>query len=94
LITLLSLLIKDSDVEWVVNTHSDLGVKIKNRFFFLYKGESLEYSGNPYPEECDRWRPVERRKFDEYCHPIDVKGGYYTKGDGWKHFPKRKIGKP
>jgi len=31
------------NVQWVVNDLAELGVKIGNQFFFLYKGRSLQY---------------------------------------------------
>lgn len=53
----------DDDVEWVVNDLAELGVKIGDKFFFLYKGES--YCGG------DRWRRVFKREFGECQHPHD-----------------------
>lgn len=53
----------NSDVEWVVNDFAELGVKIGDQFFFLYKGESLVY-GPPR-----KWRHVFKREFGECCHP-------------------------
>lgn len=35
--------LKSDDVEWVVNDLAELGVKIGDQFFFLYKGRSLVY---------------------------------------------------
>ena len=35
--------LKDEQVEWVVNDSAELGVKIGNQFFWLYKGASLIY---------------------------------------------------
>lgn len=58
-----------ADVEWVTNDLSELGVKIGDQFFFLYKGHSLVYeclnSAAPM-----RWRPVAKREFGECCHPV------------------------
>ena len=48
-------------VQWVVNEIAELGVKIGDQFFFLYKGES--YLGG------SMWRPVFKREFGEVCHP-------------------------
>ena len=62
------------DVEWVVNSLAELGVKIGNRFFFLYKGYSLEYSDEYRDPDDDiniRWRPVFKREFGECCHPVN-----------------------
>ena len=58
----MSELTKD-DVEWVVNDLAELGVKIGNQFFFLYKGRSYQ-GGN-------KWRYVGKREFGECCHPWD-----------------------
>lgn len=69
------------DVEWVVNDIAELGVKIGDQFFFLYKGESLVYGWlDPDPtkpplhddgETPLQWRPVWKREFGECCHPIN-----------------------
>ena len=64
--------LRDEDVEWVVNSIAELGVKIGDQFFFLYKGESLVYR-----KDCDAdegtllWRHVGKREFGECCHPIN-----------------------
>lgn len=85
----------EDDVEWVVNDHAELGVKIGEQFFFLYKGESYR-GGNKY-------RLVFKREFGECCHPWDaiksVRGTYclpdtYVGFHGedvaeeWKDLPK------
>ena len=49
------------DVKWVVNSLGELGVRIGNRMFFLYKGHSLEYSS---PSDM-LWREVGKREFGE-----------------------------
>jgi hypothetical protein len=72
------------DVEWVVNDIAELGVKIGNQFFWLYKGHSLVYGSHDDPERKDgiclhddgkpmHWRPVGKREFGECCHPINYK---------------------
>ena len=73
--------LKAEQVEWVVNDIAELGVKIGNQFFWLYKGHSLVYGdyedtskdgvclhddGTPM-----HWRPVGKREFGECCHPVN-----------------------
>ena len=55
--------LSDEDVEWIVNDTGELGVKIGNQFFFLYKGRSYQCEG--------KWRPVYKREFGECCHSDD-----------------------
>lgn len=54
----------EEQVEWIVNDISELGIKVGNQFFFLYKGRSLENSRGKY-------RFVGKREFGECCHPWD-----------------------
>lgn len=76
--------LKPEDVEWVVNDIAELGVKIGDQFFFLYKGYSLVYgddknsraAGVALNEDSDpptqhMWRPVFKREFGECAHPIN-----------------------
>ena len=64
----------DTDVEWVVNDNAELGVKIGNQFFFLYKGRSLVYKDSTHDDGTPmQWRPVFKREFGECCHPINYK---------------------
>jgi hypothetical protein len=79
----------DDDVEWVVNDSSELGVKIGDRFFWLYKGESLVYNEGEHDNGSSiRWRKVGKREFGECCHPPNVKTlGTYTDGTGWEDLP-------
>jgi hypothetical protein len=51
------------DVEWVVNDMGELGVKIKDQFFFLYKSRS--YEGGRL------WRYAGKREFGECAHPVE-----------------------
>jgi len=62
---------------WVVNNIGELGVRVGARFFFLYKGESIEYKeGDNVREEGYgrdaiplKWRKVNKREFGEVQHP-------------------------
>ena len=57
------------DVEWVVNDNSELGVKIGEQFFWLYKGDSLVYEDGHDDGAPIKWRKVFKREFGECCHP-------------------------
>ena len=62
--------LKQEQVEWVVNDQAELGVKIGDQFFFLYKGRS--YKGG------EKWRYVGKREFGECCHPwTSIEREYY-----------------
>jgi len=52
--------------KWIVNESGELGVEVNGRFFFLYKGRSIEYKQGYY-------RPVFKREFGECCYPWDIK---------------------
>ncbi len=60
------------DVEWVVNDLAELGVKIGDQFFWLYKGDSFVYEEGKHDNGSPmHWRPVFKREFGECAHPID-----------------------
>lgn len=74
----------DAQVEWVVNDIAELGVKIDDQFFFLYKGTSLVYGDDAAsraagvalnedtsPPTQHQWRPVGTREFGECVHPLN-----------------------
>lgn len=64
-------------VEWVIDDEGDLGVKIGDQFFFLYKGNSL--LKNEF-----RWRKVQKRAdFGECCRPAVIDPG----GIEWQRYP-------
>jgi hypothetical protein len=61
----------EDDVKWIVNDMGELGVKIDDNFFFLYKGESFSYPDNKHDDgEPIMWRPVGKREFGETCWPV------------------------
>ena len=59
--------------EWIVNSIGELGVKVNNKCFFLYKGRNIVYKGED--AEDIMYRAVGKREFGEVCHPIK----YYDK---------------
>lgn len=83
--------LRAEDVEWVVNSIAELGVKIGDQFFFLYKGESLVYTEDEDDEPPLMWRHVGKREFGECCHPINyadpTKYGTVDVNDGRKWRP-------
>jgi hypothetical protein len=83
------------DVQWVVNDDGELGVKIGDQLFFLYKGESLAPGGLRDDGSPKLWRNVQKREFGESCHPVafdrpcDHSEGWYAETDGneWTAMP-------
>lgn len=51
--------VRAEEVKWVVNEYNEIGVEIRGRSFFMYKGRSLEY------EERIRTRPLGKREAGE-----------------------------
>lgn len=57
--------------EWIVNDLGELGVKVGGRFFFLYKGDNIEYESGMHDDGTPMmWRPVGKREFGETCWPL------------------------
>lgn len=85
----------DSSPNWIVNSMGELGVEVGGRFFFLYKGESLEYK--PHEDVEIFYRPVGKREFGEVCHPdsywVDGKAveDYTLVGEEWAQTGWKKI---
>lgn len=75
------------NVQWIVNDEGELGVKIGNRCFFLYKGGSLVYNGKHDDGRQMMYRPVKKREFGECCHP-DCGPVDLDDSDTWKPLPK------
>lgn len=66
--------LNEDQVEWVINSLGELGVKIGEQFFFLYKGCSLAYTQTCEEGVQLRWRLVGKREFGECCHPPRMNG--------------------
>lgn len=63
---------------WIVNDLGELGVELGGRFFFLYKGDNLEYGADGYAQDGValhedgtpmQYRMVGKREFGETCLP-------------------------
>lgn len=61
--------------QWIVNNLGELGVYVNDRYFFLYKGENIEYNKDAN-DECKpiMYRPVGKREFGETCRPPQWNG--------------------
>ena len=87
--------LRAEQVEWVVNDLAELGVKIGEQFFFLYKGYSLVYQDARHEDDGKpmMWRPVFKREFGECALPINrddprMKGTVsLDDSDEWKILP-------
>ena len=83
--------LKANEVEWIVNDIGELGIRVSGQCFFLYKGHSLEYTGNNEDGTQMMVRNVGKREFGEVCLPLEFNCvGKYDVGDGWKPLPKKK----
>jgi hypothetical protein len=78
-------LVTADDVEWIVNSYGELGVKIGDKFFFLYKGYSLEYGKHLIGDEVLdlQWRLVGKREFGECCIS-PMKEPLWITADAWR----------
>jgi hypothetical protein len=93
---------------WIVNDMGELGVKVGERFFFLYKGGNIEYGkstsnvrngitlhddGTPM-----KYRIVGKREFGETCHPLKFtrqnRSAPYPYTDELVYTPGLSLGKP
>lgn len=55
-----------SDVQWIVNDMGELGVKIGDQFFFLYRGKSHNYGEMTHMDGTPiLYRPVGKYEFGE-----------------------------
>ena len=88
--------------EWIVNSLGELGVKVGGRFFFLYKGASIEYTVVDECEDPIRFRKVLKREFGEVCIPekfvaagyCSVPDSFFDETDGWELLPLPPAGSP
>jgi len=85
-----------AEPKWVVNDIGELGVFVNGQYYFLYKGESLQYETGLHDNGLPMYvRPVGKREFGEVCWPYEaiIDGTLqapYTKGDGWVTLPPSK----
>lgn len=81
---------REKEPEWIVNDNAELGVKIDNRFYFLYKGGNIQYESGKHDNGMPMYyRPVWKREFGECCHPIhlEIMPDQYREGEGWQPLP-------
>jgi hypothetical protein len=78
---------------WIVNSLGELGVKVGDKFYFMYKGESLVYTELSKEDGIHMmWRPIGKREFGETQHPqvwvaANRSGSRYSEGSGWQDLP-------
>lgn len=81
--------VETGEPEWIVNDLGELGVRVGSRFFFLYKGYSIEYGKHKDDDVSDsgvvlhgdkspmRYRIVGKVEFGETCWPVHwIRRGY------------------
>lgn len=86
-----SLVLRDEDVQWIVNDHGELGVLIAGQAFFMYKAESIRYDpslGDAHAPTL--YRIVRKREFGE-SGPHSYNDDCYYKSERddfeWKKLP-------
>jgi hypothetical protein len=100
--------LQENEVQWVVNNLGEIGVKIEDRIFFCYKGESFLYRSEETHISDNasvrlRWRTVGKRELGETLMPPAIEGGQspeeYFKSEHkvafigeWQDFPKVSFG--
>lgn len=72
--------LRSDDVEWIVNDLAELGVKIGDQCFFLYKGRSIQYDGLHDDGTPMLYRLVDKREFGEVCIPVVFYPRYDDRG--------------
>ena len=91
--------IETKDVTFIVNDSGELGVKISNKTFWLYKDHTPKVYDTAKHENGDTimYRPIMKGEFGNECRPVsfDVSilenDGRYTEGMGWKKLRRQKV---
>lgn len=84
--------------QWIVNDLGELGVQVGGRFFFLYKGGSIEYGKDGIGDSQEgiamhddgtpmHYRIVGKREFGETCWPLK----WVTRGHGERRYTEQLV---
>ncbi len=88
---LTSLVLRDEDVQWIVNDHGELGVLIAGQAFFMYKAESIRYDPSLDDDHAPTmYRTVRKREFGASGPHSDSDDCYYESERDefeWKKLP-------
>jgi hypothetical protein len=73
--------LEENEVQWVVNNLGEVGVKVGDRIFFCYKGESFVYRSEEtqISDQASvrlRWRTVGKRELGETLMLPKMKEGH------------------
>lgn len=89
----------EQEPKWIVNDNGELGVKVGERFFFMYKGDNLEYEDGVHGDGTPvRWRGIGKNEFGETCWPKEWTARGYRGKERYtlelKYVPGLSFGEP